>query len=181
MGDTGKREIRSVMVVDDDERQLAMCQLALRRHGKQPTVAANPITARYLARQQRPDLAIVDLRLGASSGIDLIRELKQDDPALRVVLISGWMTLVSAMAAVRAGAELFLAKPVTPRQILEYLETDTVPEVKLDDTPSLDRVEYEHIHRVLAESDGNIAEAARRLRIYRQSLARKLRKTAPKA
>lgn len=171
--------VRNIVVVDDDERVLATWQRGFDRLQRTVHVATDPLVARSLVKTECPELVVVDLRLGAGSGIDLIRDLRRDHPHLRIALISGWLSLSVAMAAIQAGADMFLAKPVLARDVVHYVETGTVPDIEIDETPSLARVEYEHIQRVLADSNNNISEAARRLRMFRQSLARKLKKTVP--
>lgn len=180
MGESRVCVIRSVLVVDDDEATLGACERSLRKENVTVFLASSPVRARYLVRTEKPDLCVIDLRLGTSSGIDLISQIKSDGVVTKVALVSGWLSLSTALAAIRAGADIFLSKPYSPKQIIHYIETDTVPEPELDQTPSLERVEYEHIQRVLEDSDGNVSEAARRLGIYRQSLARKLKKPVPR-
>jgi two-component system, response regulator RegA len=165
-------------VVDDDEQVLRSWKRAAREHNVFTAIDAT--AARHLARAEHPDLAIVDLRLGDASGIDLIRDLKRDLPELVLVLCSGYLSVTAAVAAVRAGAEIVVLKPITLHEILQRLEAST-DEPDLDDTPTLARAEWEHIMRVLADCNGNVSKAARRLGIYRSSLQRRLRKDAPRA
>jgi two-component system, response regulator RegA len=172
------RSPRSVLVVDDDEQVLRSWKRAAREHNVFTAIDAT--AARHLARAEHPDLAIVDLRLGDASGIDLIRDLKRDLPELVLVLCSGYLSVTAAVAAVRAGAEIVVLKPITLHEILQRLEAST-DEPDLDDTPTLARAEWEHIMRVLADCNGNVSKAARRLGIYRSSLQRRLRKDAPRA
>jgi len=169
------RALRTVLVVDDDEPTLAAWKRV--EHGRKILTASDAITARQLASTERPDLAIVDLKLGNTSGIDLIRALKQDLPDLIVVVCSGYLSVPKAVAALRAGADGVVVKPITPREIFQRLERgDEEPE--LDDTPTLAHAEHEHIRRVLADCNGNISMAARRLGIYRSSLQRALQRLA---
>ena len=169
------RAVRSVLVVDDDDGMLSACTRSLRRDRKVFT-ADNALAARHIARQQKPDAVIVDLRIGSGSGLDLIRDLKADRPEVRVALVSGYLSVTIAMQAVRAGAETVLVKPISPREIVRHIEEGTTPEGDVNVTPTLERVEWEHISRVVADTDGNISEAARRLGVYRQTLQRRLRK-----
>jgi two-component system response regulator RegA len=181
MGAQGSRSVRTVLVADDDEALLAACKRSL---GRERTVyaASDATTARELAQEHPPDLAIVDLRLGSSSGINLVRELKADHPELCVALISGYLSVASAVAAVRAGADLILFKPITFREIVRRVEDGAPPpEPSWEETPTLARAEWEHITRVLADCNGNVSMAARRLGIHRQSLQRRLRKYPPRA
>ena len=172
------RSPHSVLVVDDDEQVLRSWKRAARGHDV--FTAIDPSTARHLAHAERPDLAIVDLRLGNASGIDLIRELKRDLPDLVLVLCSGYLSVAVAVAAVRAGAEIVVFKPITFHEIMQRFE-ESAGEPDLEDTPTLARAEWEHIMRVLADCDGNVSAAARRLGIYRSSLQRRLRKEAPRS
>ncbi|HEU0031993.1 MAG TPA: response regulator [Kofleriaceae bacterium] len=172
--------IESVLVVDDDEAILTGWRRSIGRQRKVFT-ATNPDEARAIAMHERPDLAIIDLRLGSGeSGIDLVKDLKADRPELRVALCSAYLSVVTAVAAVQAGADHVFFKPVTFKEILRRIEDEQQPEPDLDETPTLARIEWEHIARVLADCDGNITLAARRLGIYRSSLQRKLRKNAPR-
>ena len=178
---SSSRAIRSVLIVDDDRNLLSACARSLRR-GRKVFIATNASTARKIARVRRTlDAAIADLRLGMTTGIDLVRELKREQPDMLIAMVSGYLSVAAAMAAVRAGADAVLSKPISPRAILRHLEAGTTPEPNLDETPTLARVEWEHISRVLADTDGNISEAAHRLGLYRQTLQRRLRKKPPKA
>ncbi len=172
------RSFHNILVVDDDEQVLRLWKRAARGHNV--FTATNAATGRQLASAEGPDLAIVDLRLGGTSGVDLIRELKRDLPDLVAVLCSGYLSVATAVAAVRAGADLVVFKPVTFHEILRQLETSS-DEPDLEDTPTLARAEWEHIMRVLADCNDNVSMAARRLGIYRSSLQRRLRKYAPRS
>jgi two-component system response regulator RegA len=175
------RSIKKVLVADDDEALLAACKRSL---GRERTVytASSAAAALELAEAHPPDLAIVDLRLGTSSGINLVRELKADRREMYIAMISGYLSVASAVAAVRAGADLILFKPVTFREIVRRVEGGVLPaDPNWEDTPTLARAEWEHVTRVLADCNGNVSLAARRLGIHRQSLQRRLRKYPPRA
>jgi two-component system response regulator RegA len=173
------RGIRTVLAVDDDETLLAALARSL---GRDRTIltATTPAAARALAKSKRPDLAIVDMRLGRESGIELVRNLKSDSPNTVIALVSGYLSVESTVAAVRAGADVILCKPVTAREILRRVERGMPDEPDRRETPTLARAESEHIARVMADCHGNISEAARRLGIYRSSLQRRLRKPSPR-
>jgi two-component system response regulator RegA len=175
-----RRVVRSVLAVDDDEHILGGYR---RGFGKDREVfaTADPVLARQIARRERCDLAIVDLRLKRESGIALLRDLRRDCPHMLIALCSGYLSVEVAVAAVRAGADTVLFKPITPREILRRVDEGALLEPELEDTPTLARAEWEHITRVLADCDGNVSLAARRLGIYRSSLQRRLRKFAPRA
>ncbi|MBX3161857.1 MAG: response regulator [Deltaproteobacteria bacterium] len=177
--------VRTILVVDDDDSALA----AHRRFGNRERVvitASTPIAAIEIAQAQLIDLAIVDLRIGRSaamleSGIEVVRELKRVQPSMAVALVSGYLSVETAVSASRAGADLVKFKPVTIPELLHALQQgDPTPPLTVE-TPSLARAEWEHLQRVLADAKGNVSEAARRLRIFRTSLQRKLKKQAPRA
>ncbi len=175
-----RRSIRNVLVVDDDETLLASWRRTISRDRSVAT-ASDPATARQLAQKQVFDLAIIDLRLGASSGLDLIKQLKRDQPDSVIVLCSGYLSVAAAVAGVHAGADVVVFKPITFREILHSIDKhDQEEPPALDDTPTLARAEWEHIMRVLADCNGNVSMAARRLGIYRSSLQRRLKKFAPR-
>jgi len=159
--------VRSVLIVDDDRTALQSCERSLKSE-RQVYVTTDPAHARTLARTHKPDAAIVDLRLGDESGLELIRGLRKLHPGVKIAMLSGYLSVTVTMA-VKAGAVLVLSKPIGPRE----------PDIYA--TPTLQRVEWEHINRVVADADGNLSEAARRLGIYRHTLQRRLNKKPPKA
>jgi two-component system response regulator RegA len=174
-----RRSIRRVLIVDDDESVLGAWKRNVSRE-RHVVTATNTNSALQLAHEHHADLAVVDLRLGNESGLDLIRELKQQHPGLLIVLCSGYLSVSIAVAAIRAGAELVVFKPITFNEILRRIEHES-DEPDLEDTPTLARAEWEHITRVLADCNGNVSKAARRLGIFRTSLQRRLRKYAPRS
>jgi two-component system response regulator RegA len=124
---------------------------------------------------------VVDLRMPGGSGLDLVRDLRRVSPRVRVIVLTGYGSIATAVEAIRRGAENYLPKPADADDILTALSRGgSQPEDGASEAPSLARAEWEHIHRVLADCDGNISEAARRLGIHRRSLQRKLQKYAPK-
>lgn len=175
-----RRAIRNVLVVDDDETLLASWRRMISRDRTVAT-AHEAAAARQLAREQAFDLAIIDLRLGTSSGIELIRQLKREQPDATIVLCSGYLSVAAAVAGMQAGADGVVFKPITFREILHSLEkSEQEDPAELTETPTLARAEWEHIMRVLADCNGNVSMAARKLGIYRSSLQRRLRKFAPR-
>ncbi|MBA3541540.1 MAG: response regulator [Deltaproteobacteria bacterium] len=174
--------ICNVLVVDDDETVLGSWKRMIERaRERERTVvtAKDAATALELVSRQPPDLAIIDLRLDNSSGIELIRQLKRERPTTLIVLCSGYLSVTTAIAGVRAGADVVAFKPITFNEILHKLEHHD-DDTELEEAPTLARAEWEYITRILADCKGNISMAARRLGIYRSSLQRKLRKHAPR-
>ncbi len=137
------------------------------------------------ARAQPPELAVVDLRMPGRGGLELVRDLKQFDASIRVLVLTGFGSIATAVDAVRLGATNYLPKPADADDILAAFERGEADVLKSPapefEAPSLARAEWEHINRVLADCGGNISEAARRLGIHRRSLQRKLRKQAPES
>lgn len=175
-----ERLARTVLVVDDDERVLASFRRGFAREW-QVTTTPSASAATQLAGEHHFDLAILDLRLGDTSSVPLIRELRAKQPDLRIALMSGYLTTDSTVAAVHAGVEIVVDKPITPREILRRLDAGRAADVDANETPTLAQAVDAHIARVQADCDGNITETARRLGIHRSSLQRRLgRKLAPK-
>ena len=170
-----------VLLVDDDELFARACTRGFRELGSVVHVATNVTDALALAGEHPPDLVIADVRLDGESGIDLIEPIRTAHPSCTIVVVSAYLSVALTAAAIRKGAHLTLFKPVHPTEILRHVhhghhaDPAQLPCV----TPTLARAEWEHISRVLADCDGNVSEAARRLGILRQSLQRRLRKHAP--
>jgi two-component system, response regulator RegA len=174
---TEEREARSVLVVDDDEVFRTRLGRAFADRGFEVRTAQSADEAVALARKDSPEFAVVDLRMPGASGIDVVRELNAIDPATVVVMLTGYGSIATAVEAIRAGAVHYLAKPVGIDEILAALTGKAAPSASgAAAVPSLARVEWEHIQRVLSDCDGNISQAARLLGLHRRSLQRKLSK-----
>lgn len=173
----------SVLIADDDEPFRTRLGRALQARGWEVLLAAGGAQAIDLAREHAPDLAVVDLRLGADNGLDVVRSLRPLDPTLFILVLTGWGSIATALEAVRVGANHYLSKPVDADQIVAAFKALPADAPALDDlpaVPSLARVEWEHIQRVLADCGGNISLAAKQLGIHRRSLQRKLSKYPPR-
>ncbi len=166
-----------LLVIDDDAVFRTRLVRALKERDVEVSPAADATEAMTMARQQAPTHALVDLRLGNSDGIELVRDLRALAPAMTIVVLTGYGSIVTAVEAMHAGATNYLTKPVDAEQILATLRGEGADTQA--DVPSLARVEWEHMQRVLADCDGNISEAARRLGLHRRSLQRKLAKYPP--
>jgi two-component system response regulator RegA len=169
----------TLLVVDDDETFRGTLGTALERRGFAVTLAADASEAEARARETVFEYAVVDVRMPGKSGVELIARLREIDEGTRVVVLTGYGTIANAVEAMRAGAADYLTKPTTAAKVHVSLTGlgKGAPEY---DVPSLDRVEWEYLHRVVADCDGNISDAARRLRMHRRSLQRKLARTAPR-
>lgn len=173
-----KIAVKKLLLVEDDKRLREVLQEELNERGFEvQAFAALP----DLATIQTPDGALLDLRIGNESGLDIIDHLKKRFPGIRIVLMSGFGSVASAVKAMQLGAENFLTKPVTPDMIVKAFAVDeVVVDVNKESEISLARMEREYIDYVLQTSDGNITQAAKKLGLHRQSLQRKLRKNVPK-
>src|SRR5690554_1152634 len=150
------------------------------RRGFEVQVARDVASALTLAQQQPPDLATVDLKMEGPSGLSLIPQLKQINPEIRILVLTGYASIATTVEAIKAGAHNYLPKPADADQILRALETRedaATPAVEIPDTPlSVNRLEWEHIQKVLHEHEGNISATARALGMHRRTLQRKLAK-----
>ncbi len=168
-----------VLIVDDD-RLFAAALTRRTSASLEISVALDAKAARESVQRQMPDLAIVDLFLGPGheSGLSLIRALRRQDRALRIVATSALLTVPLTVEAVHAGANDAIPKPFAIEEIIAKVEPVSPP--SHPDLPTLGRVEWEYLQRVLATTEGNRSEAARRLKIPRFTLQRKLRKAPPR-
>ena len=143
------------------------------------------MTKRWFKRVRiRPRLAVVDLRMPGRSGLEVVRDLKEVDSATKVVVLTGYGSIATAVDAVRLGATNYLPKPADADDIIAAFTRGDAQPLEGSPTeykaPTLARAEWEHINRVLGDCGGNISEAARRLGIHRRSLQRKLQKYPPR-
>jgi two-component system, response regulator RegA len=167
-----------LLLVDDDEAFLRVLGRALERRGFEIITAASAAAALEVATARRPAYAVVDLKLDQESGLDVIDALKTAVPGIVIVVLTGYASIATAVAAVKRGAANYLAKPAHADDIVRALGgQELVPASAEDYSPmSVDRLEWEHIQKVLAEHDGNISATARSLGMYRRTLQRKLAK-----
>jgi two-component system response regulator RegA len=168
----------TILVVEDDDVFRSVLVHALCDRGYDARGVATGAAAIDVARDDSPEMAVVDLKLPDVSGLDVVRGLKAIDAATAVVVLTGYGSIATALEAVRLGAVHYLTKPTDTDHILEAFARglEARPRDLPVDTPSLARVEWEHIQRVLADCDGNVSEAARALSMHRRSLQRKLAK-----
>lgn len=171
--------MRQVLVVDDDERILSMYKRCFDATW-QVHCASTLNAAARIAEETRLDAAILDLHVGASSSIALLRTLRGTNRSLRIMVVSGYLTTDTTVVAVQAGADVVVDKPIRPREVMKRLMTGMSPDIDLSDTPTLEEAIESHIARVYSDCEGNVSETARRLGIYRSSLQRRLRRTAVK-
>jgi two-component system response regulator RegA len=174
---------QSLLIVEDDDVLRSRLARAFRARDFEVREAADAENALRLAREDPPELALVDLRLPGRSGLDAVRSLLELDPGTSVVVLTGYGSIATALEAIRLGAMHYLTKPADVDEILAGFARGSAvapapegPGPAAVPIPSLARVEWEHINRVLADCDGNVSKAARVLGIHRRSLQRKLAK-----
>lgn len=167
----------TLLVVDDDEAFRTRLGRAMRERGFQVTLAASADEA-LAAAAEAPEYAVIDLRMPGKTGLELLGALKERDPNTRVVMLTGYGSIPTAVEATKRGAAAYLTKPADADQVLRALLGQESP-APVGETPTLARAEWEYIHKVLADCGDNISEAARRLGLHRRSLQRKLQKYPP--
>jgi two-component system response regulator RegA len=167
-------DTRTLLIVEDDSPLRERLVRAMRDRGFDAMGVADHAGALTSARQDSPELALVDLKLPGESGLRVIKDLKDLDPSTVVVVLTGYGSIATAVEAVKLGAASYLTKPADADQIVAALN-GTQPDDEAE-VPSLARVEWEHIQRVLTDCGGNVSKAARVLGLHRRSLQRKLSK-----
>lgn len=177
-------ESPTLLIVDDDPALRDRLARAFGKRGFAVTVAGGRTEAGTAAKKDSPEFAIVDLKMTDGNGLEVVRDLVAIDPNTRVLVLTGYGSIATAVDAVKLGAMSYLSKPADVDDILAAFdrgEGEALDPSNVDyKAPSLARVEWEHINRVLADCGNNISEAARRLGIHRRSLQRKLQKYAPR-
>lgn len=175
---------KTVLVIEDDEVFAGVLARALERRGYQVSVAHRVPQAQTMAQQIRPRYAVLDMNLDGENGMQLIGALRQAVGDCRIVVLTGYASIATAVKAIKLGASEYLAKPVDTNAVLRALqdvEDDSAVDDEAPDVPlSVDQVEWEHIQRVLGEHSGNITATARALNMHRRTLQRKLAKHAPR-
>jgi two-component system response regulator RegA len=173
--------VRKVLVIDDHELYLKNVARDFARKGVEVFKASNHEQALRICKEERPDLAIVDLFLEPpEDGLELLKHLKAIEPNLFAILVSAHMSVAHAVMGVRAGADDVFLKPFAATQCLARVASGpALPDVDIEEL-TLHEIEWEHIARTLQDYDGNITRAAESLGIFRQSLQRKIRKHAPR-
>ena len=171
-GGTGPR----LLLVDDDDALRSRLAHAMAARGFSTSEAATGAAALSIAVGESVSFAVVDLRLPDMNGLDVVRGIKAAVPLARVVVLTGYGSIATALEAVRLGASDYLTKPVDADEVTRALADETSRESPSQPPPTLARVEWEHINRVLMDCDGNVTATARALGIHRRSLQRKLGK-----
>ena len=172
---------RSLLIVDDDAPFRIRLARAMERRGFDVVAVDSVALGIEVAQESAPAYAGVDLRLVDGSGLDVVAALRDARPESRIIMLTGYGNIVTAVAAVKAGAVDYLPKPADADAIESALLVDGRPLPSPPDNPmSADRVRWEHIQRVFEQCDRNVSETARRLKMHRRTLQRILNKHAPR-
>lgn len=178
MNDDTRSETPDLLLVDDDPTYCSVLAQALTRRNYNVIVAHNLEDGLQLVQNSPPEFAVIDLRIGHDSGLNLVKKLRELDSGIHIVMLTGFASIATAVEAIKLGATHYLTKPADPDEIEKALQReggDT--SVSLKERPlSVKRLEWEHLQKVLMEHDGNISAAARALGMHRRTLQRKLDK-----
>jgi two-component system response regulator RegA len=190
MKGSGDEMNESILIIEDDDTFSATLLRALKRRGYAVQAAKSVPAALGLAQASAPDWVVLDLNLDGASGLTLIPRLREISAECRIVVLTGYASITTAVDAIKLGAVQYLAKPVDVDTLLRAfghtLQADeSLPEAStaaaISQVPmSVDRMEWEHIQRVLREHKGNISSTARALNMHRRTLQRKLLKRPAK-
>ena len=172
---------KSLLVLDDDLTLRTRLGRALEQRGFEPTMVASVVEAMAAIEARAPAFAVLDMRLEDGSGLKVVEALRAARPEARIIMLTGYGNIATAVQAVKAGAVDYLSKPADAddvvRALLAEADASAAPPVN---PMSADRVRWEHIQRIYELCDHNVSETARRLSMHRRTLQRILAKRAPK-
>ena len=174
-------EDKTLLIVDDDDSFRGRLSRAMEKKGFEVKDAKTVVDAIKLTKSLPPKFALVDLRLEDGSGLDVVQEINKTRQDSRIVMLTGYGNLPTAVAAVKAGALDYMAKPIDADDVESALLATPNSKAKPPENPmSADRVKWEHIHRVFELCNRNVSETARRLKMHRRTLQRILSKKSPR-
>ncbi|MBN2906059.1 MAG: ActR/PrrA/RegA family redox response regulator transcription factor [Rhodobacteraceae bacterium] len=174
-------EDRSLLIVDDDEPFLRRLARAMEKRGFEPEMAETVAAGKAIATARPPAYAVIDLRLEDGNGLDVVETLREKRPDAKIVVLTGYGAIATAVAAVKVGATDYLSKPADANDVMAALLADGESLPPPPENPmSADRVRWEHIQRVYEQCDRNVSETARRLNMHRRTLQRILAKRSPR-
>ncbi len=184
MAETGLRDIGgdpSLLILDDDEPFLRRLARAMEKRGFVVQAVGTVAAGKAIATAHPPAYAVVDLRLEDGNGLDVVEVLRENRPDAKIVVLTGYGAIATAVAAVKIGATDYLSKPADANDVTAALLANGEGHPPPPENPmSADRVRWEHIHRVFELCDRNVSETARRLNMHRRTLQRILAKRSPR-
>ena len=174
-------EDKTLLIVDDDDPLRGRLSRAMEKKGFIVKEAKSLTESLKIVKNTPPNFAVIDLRLEDGNGLDVVKELSKSKKDSRIVMLTGYGNLPTAVAAVKAGAIDYIAKPVDADDVEAALLANPNSKAKPPENPmSADRVKWEHIHRVFELCNKNVSETARRLKMHRRTLQRILSKRSPR-
>lgn len=169
------------LLIDDEQHYLDILSRSLSRQGFDCLCATNSQQALTILEQQAIDKIVLDLKLDNESGLVLLQQLLAAKPDVKIVMLTGYSSIATAVEAVKLGALNYLCKPASSDEILKAFDTQSSAPIYIAEAPpSVDRLEWEHIQKVLNENQGNVSATARALGMHRRTLQRKLQKRPSK-
>ena len=174
-------EDKSLLIVDDDNPFRERLARAMEKKGFKVFQAESVKKGISSIKQQKTSFAVVDLRLGDGNGLEVVKEIQKSNSKSRVIMLTGYGNIPTAVAAIKQGAIDYLAKPADADDVERALLANPNEKAAPPENPmSADRVKWEHIHRVFELCNRNVSETARRLKMHRRTLQRILSKKSPK-
>ena len=171
----------SLLIVDDDNPFRERLARAMEKKGFTVSQAQGVKVGIEAVKTKKPAFAVVDLRLGDGNGLEVVKEIQTSNPESRIIMLTGYGNIPTAVAAIKEGAIDYLAKPADADDVEKALLADPKTKAQPPENPmSADRVKWEHIHRVFELCNRNVSETARRLKMHRRTLQRILSKRSPK-
>ena len=174
-------EDKSLLIVDDDNPFRDRLARAMEKKGFSVSQAEGVKKGIDLIKLNKPAFAVVDLRLGDGNGLEVVKELQVSNSNCKIIMLTGYGNIPTAVAAIKQGAIDYLAKPADADDVEKALLADPTKKAQPPENPmSADRIKWEHIHRVFELCNRNVSETARRLKMHRRTLQRILSKRSPK-
>ena len=174
-------EDKSLLIVDDDNPFRDRLARAMEKKGFSVSQAEGVKKGINLIKLRKPAFAVVDLRLGDGNGLEIVKELQNSNSNCKIIMLTGYGNIPTAVAAIKQGAIDYLAKPADADDVEKALLADPSKKAQPPENPmSADRIKWEHIHRVFELCNRNVSETARRLKMHRRTLQRILSKRSPK-
>ena len=174
-------ENKSLLIVDDDNPFRERLDRAMEKKGFEVTQAESVQKGVDSVKAKKPVFAVVDLRLGDGNGLEVVKEIQNTNSESRIIMLTGYGNIPTAVAAIKEGAIDYLAKPADAEDVEKALLADPAKKAAPPENPmSADRVKWEHIHRVFELCNRNVSETARRLKMHRRTLQRILSKRSPR-
>ena len=174
-------EDKSLLIVDDDNPFRERLARAMEKKGFQVSQAEGVKKGIQSVRVKKPAFAVVDLRLNDGNGLEVVKEIQNSNSKSRIIMLTGYGNIPTAVAAIKQGAIDYLAKPADADDVEKALLADINKKAEPPENPmSADRIKWEHIHRVFELCNRNVSETARRLKMHRRTLQRILSKRSPK-